>query len=186
LGGPPKRAGSSFEIRELFARDPRLHACDDGSPELPGAHFGQPDFSGHPQQHLFGGERKLRLHDPDHLAHPAGDVVGLPDDRGVAAEPGVPEPVADDRDAIAIVRDREPAQLRPHAERREDVVRRKRHRNPFDAILRPQRRRPPTKQENALDELRALLVMQVELRAKTEALRKIRTRRRPGDHDEAV
>ena len=171
---------------ELLARDPRLHARDHRGPELPGANLGRPDLSGHPEQRLFAWEAELRRHDADHLAHLAGDEVRLPDDRGIAAEPGAPEPVADDRDPIAVVRDRQPPELRPHAERGVDVVRRKRHRNPFDAILRTQRRGPRTEQEDAVEELRALLVMQVELLAEAETLGEVRPRRRAGQHDEAV
>ena len=110
----------------------------------------------------------------------------FPTTDGVAAEPGAPEPIADEHDPIAVVRDRQPPDLRPYAERRVDVVRRERHRHPLDAILRTQRRGPCTERENAVEELRALLVVQVELLAEPETLREVRPRRSAGHDDEAV
>ena len=73
-----------------------------------------------------------------------------------------------------------------HAQRGVDVVGRKRHRNPFDAIVGPQRRGPPAEEEDAVEKLRALLVMEVELDAEPEAVGEVRAGRRAGQHDEAV
>ena len=192
VAGRPAEAGRELlrESRELggelVACDARLHARNHGCPKLSGTNFGRPDLSSHPEQRLLGGEAELRRHDADHLPHFAGDEVRLSDNRRIAAEPGAPEPVADDSDPIPVFRDRQPPDLRPRAERGVDVVGRKRHRNPFDAILGAQRRGPPAEHKDAVEELRALLVMHVELLAEAETLGEVRPGRRAGQHDEAV
>ena len=192
VGGRPAEAGRELlrEARELggelLARDAWLHARDHGRPELPGANLGRPDLSGHPEQRLLAREAELRRHDADDLPHLVGDEVRLPDHRRIAAEPGAPEPVADEHDPIAVLRDRQPPELRPHAERGVHVVGRQRHRDALDAILRTQRRRPRTEQEDAVEELRALLVVDVELLAEAETLGEVRPRRRAGHDDQAV
>ena len=192
VAGRPAEAGRKFlrESRELDAScsrvTPGFMRAISGSPKLPGTNRGRPDLRGHPEQRLLGWEAELRRHDADHLTHFSGDVVRLSDDRRIAAEPGAPEPVADDCDPIPVVWNRQPPELRPRAERGKDIVRRKYHRNSFDAIVRTQRRCSPAEQKDAVEELRALLVMHVELLAEAETLGEVRSGRRAGQHDEAV
>jgi hypothetical protein len=52
--------------------------------------------------------------------------------------------------------------------------------------IRATRRGAPAEQEDAVEKLRVVPVMEVELRAETEALGEVRPGRRAGHHDEAV
>ena len=89
-------------------------------------------------------------------------------------------------DAVAVLGDRQPPELRPHAERGVHVVGRPRHRDALDAVVRAQRGGAAAEHEDAVDELRALLVVEVELQAEAEALGQVRARRGAGQDDQPV
>jgi hypothetical protein len=113
-------------------------------------------------------------------------VVGLSHYRGIAREPGGPQPIADEKDPILVVGHREPAKLRLRPERGKSVVGRKRHLDPLGAIVCAQGRSSSAEQEDAFDELRALLVVHVELGSEAETLRQVRARRGAFDHHETA
>src|SRR4051794_16358010 len=85
----------------------------------------------------------------------------LPDDRGIAAEPALPELVADYHDPIAVVSDRQAPELRPDAERRVELVGREDHRNALDALAGSQRRGAGAEDEDAVEQRRSLLLVEV-------------------------
>ena len=90
---------------ELFACDPRFMRATTGAPNCPvrtsaGLYFLRPPRAASPSL----GEVGDRRHDADHPAHLAGDGIRLSYYRGIAAEPGAPEPVAYDRDPIRVLR----------------------------------------------------------------------------------
>ena len=84
------------------------------------------------------------------------------------------DPARDTLHHIVVVgRHRETADLRAYSERGVHVVRRPRHWNSFDAVTDAEGRRSARKGEQAVDQLRAILVVQVEIVAKVVAVRKV-------------
>jgi hypothetical protein len=99
--------------------------------------------------------------------------VSVSDHGGIPVEPGAPQTVADHDDPISIVGGRQPPDLRPYAERGENVIGGERHPHTFDATVRTQRRGPHTEPEDAVEQLRALFVLETKLRARSEPRRQV-------------
>ncbi len=181
LLGKPRELG-----RELLGGDARLHAGDHRRPELSWLDVRELTLARDPQHRLVRWEAELVRHHADDLLHGVGHEVPLADHRRVASEPAAPQPIADHDRVLAVLRHREPPEHRPDAERGVHVVGGPGHRDALDAIIRAERGGPAAEDEDAVEQLRTFLVLEVELASEPEPLREIRSRGRPLDRHQPV
>jgi hypothetical protein len=114
---------------------------------------------------------KAGTHHAYHLALPVAHVVRLADHRRIAAEPGLPQRVADHARAVFIRWKWETAQDWLGAECGEEARRGPRHRDALDAIAHPQRGGAAVEDGHVFHQLRLLPVLKVELLGQAEFLR---------------
>ena len=109
-----------------------------------------------------------------------------PEDRRVAPEPGLPEGVAEDHHPGFILRHRQAPEDRRGTECGEEIGGRRRHPDALNPLAGAQGRGKRIEEGGALQELRLLTVLQVELAGHAKFVRHVRTGSGRGDVDQAI